>query len=118
MWLLSPEFFVSVVAARMNVGRGPVDPAKLMVRARLREHLVALQTRCPKLASAPILTTAGDYRYRIIVDKSDFSAAVAKVVSDIDYCNFKNAAAASGKANDTYVKALHKVWADLREIQT
>lgn len=117
VWLLTPDLFVSVVCARENAGRGKIDSTKLMIRARKREHLDTLKKRCPQFTNVPTLETLGDYKYRIIVDKAEFAAAVVEIISNIDYENFKDAAAARGKDNKEYVDALHKVWWDLKVLQ-
>jgi hypothetical protein len=67
MWLFTRYGFYSAVCARQGDGRKgrPVDPDRIMVRARLRSHLEALRNRFPDLlADCEILETADtDYYY-------------------------------------------------------
>lgn len=50
----------------------PVDPGRIMVRARLRQHLEALRVRFPDLlGNSEIVATGGtDYAFRLFVAKS------------------------------------------------
>jgi hypothetical protein len=51
MWVFTKHGFFSAVCARQGSGeRGqPVDPNRIMVRARVRGHLEALRKRFPAL---------------------------------------------------------------------
>ena len=50
----------------------PVDPGRIIVRARVRGHLEALQTRFPDLLGGCEIQDSGgtDYAYRLFVEKS------------------------------------------------
>jgi hypothetical protein len=85
MWLLTAQGFYSVVAHRD-------DPDKLLVRARTREDIEALSEQVPSLE--PFEDPAADYRYRAIASRAEWLVAVAQLVTEIDYDNFKNAVAA------------------------
>jgi hypothetical protein len=85
MWLLTTQGFYSVVAHRD-------DPDKLLVRARTRDDIEALREQIPSLE--PFEDPSADYRYRAILTRAEWLVAVAQLVTEIDYDNFKNAVAA------------------------
>lgn len=78
MWICLNNAFLSVVQSD--------DPEFLMVRARARNHLVAVFGKCERI----IETTHNDYRWRVIVPRHKFAALVADLVVQIDYGNFKS----------------------------
>ena len=90
-----------------------------MVRARVREHLEALQKRFSELGDAELIETPNaDYRYRIIVDKAAWAGAVRRMILELDYTNFKNAAdSRQGRRGTAYIHALHRVWEIMYELQ-
>ena len=65
--------FFSAVCARQGSGKSgqPIDPDRIMVRARVRGHLEALMKRFPDLlGECDIQAFAGtDYAFCIIIDK-------------------------------------------------
>ena len=85
MWLLTSVGFFGIV-------RKPGDD-DLTVRARSRGDLEALSREyLPSMS--PVIEGAGtDYPYRARAVPSDLAAAVARMVDDINYSNFKNAVA-------------------------
>jgi hypothetical protein len=106
MWLFTTQGFYSVVAHRR-------DPERLIVRARAREDLEALRAEIPELRifSDP----DADYRWRAIVSRAEWVAAVAQLAADVDYDNFKSAVAArQGRGRE---RLYHRVWAALQELQ-
>jgi hypothetical protein len=118
MWLFTQYGFFSVVCARDLTGKTKgIDPATLMVRARSRQHLTALQTRFAELQSYGITeTTDTDYRYRIVVPKAVWSRVVNDLTAEIDYGNFKSRT--HEKTGDKhYVEALHDVWEVMYRLQ-
>jgi hypothetical protein len=84
MWLFTKHGFFSAVCARKGKGRHgqPIDPDRIMVRARLRSHLKALKERFPNLlGGCEILETAGtDYAFRLFVPKSAWVPAAMRGV--------------------------------------
>jgi hypothetical protein len=90
-----------------------------MVRARVRSHLEALQARFLTLREAELIETPhADYRYRIVVPKEAWAGAVAEMIQEQEYTNFKNAAAEAQGANDGgYVHSLHEVWGVMHRLQ-
>ena len=84
MWLITTRGFYSVVEHRS-------DPERLIVRARRREDLEALSELIPELEI--FSDRRADYRWRAIVSRSEWVVAVALLVAELDYPNFKSAVA-------------------------
>ena len=120
MWLFTKHGFYSVVCARKgNGGYGqPIDESRLMVRARLRQHLETLKTRFPVLlGDAAIQVFPGsDYAFRIFVPKTAWATIAAELAAEISYDNFKSEVA-RGSAGDDYEAALHDVWSVMDRLQ-
>ena len=94
MWLFTKHGFFSAVCARQGNGKHgqPVDPSRIMVRARVRGHLEALQSRFPdQLGGSEILDSGGtDYAYRAKVPREQVAKAIHDQIMGITYDNFKN----------------------------
>src|SRR5436190_22648016 len=106
MWLFTTQGFYSVVAHRR-------DPDRLLVRARAREDLEALRDQIPDLR---IFSDAhADYRWRAVVTRAEWVAAIAQLATEIDYENFKNAVAARHSVERA--RLYGHVWATLRGLQ-
>lgn len=123
MWLFTTYGFYRAVCARTGDGRrsNPPDPHRIMVRARVRSHLVALAARFPDLLAPAVIDESpnADYAYRLFVDKAAWVRVVAALADEIDYDNFKSAtAAARGPAGASYQAALHDVWAVMHRLQS
>jgi len=122
MWIFTKHGFFSAVCARQANGKQgqPVDPERIMVRARLRGHLEALKKRFPDLLSeCEIQESAGtDYAYRLFVQKSAWMQVVAGLAEETDYDNFKSEVAQhQGKAGSAYEHSLHDVWSVMHRLQ-
>jgi hypothetical protein len=120
MWIFATTGFYSSVCPRSDGGRGAeIETDKIMVRARVRGHMEALQARFPAMGEIELIETPhADYRYRIIVPKQAWADAVAVMISEQEYTNFKNAAAgAQGPDDGGYVHALHDVWSVMHTLQ-
>jgi hypothetical protein len=120
MWLMTTIGMFSAVCPRTEKGRGgKVETDKIMVRARVRGHIEALQERFGEFGEAELIETPNaDYRYRIIVDKAAWAEAVGRMIDEQDYTNFKNAAdSRQGRSGTAYVHALHRVWDVMYELQ-
>lgn len=121
MWLFTRYGFYSIVSARQGGRRhGPIDPDQLMVRARRREHLEALQARFPEaLGSVPIAdSTDTDYAHRIVVPKATWVRVAAALAEEIEYGNFKSEVASHlGAGGAAYEHALHEVWSVMYGLQ-
>jgi len=115
MWVFTKYGFFSAVCARKGGGKygQPVDPDRIMIRARLRSHLEALLKRFPDvLGDSEIQTFAGtDYAFRVFVAKTAWSDMLAAMAEETDYDNFKSEVARHlGKDGIAYEKSLHDVW--------
>ena len=122
MWLMTTLGFFSATCARLNHGRGPgIDVDLIMVRARTKAHLEALQGRFPaELGTLAIISTpSNDYPYRLLVPKTIWAALVADLVLSTNFDNFKSAAAAvaHGPEGQAYLHSLHETWALMRGIE-
>jgi hypothetical protein len=115
MWVFTKYGFFSAVCARKGSGTygQPVDPDRIMIRARLRSHLDALLTRFPDVLGGNEIQTfpGSDYAFRIFVAKSDWSMVLAALAEETDYDNFKaEVARHRGNGGKAYEKSLHDVW--------
>ena len=122
MWLFTKPGFFSAVCARQGDGSHgqPVDPDRMMVRARVRSHLDALKERFPDLlADCEIIEFAGtDYAFRIFVDKSVWSQVLVGLNEEMDYDNFKSRVARhQGYEGADYEHSLHEVWSVMNRLQ-
>jgi hypothetical protein len=122
MWIFTKHGFFSAVCARQSDGRHgqPVDPHRIMVRARVRGHLEALKKRFPDLLGlCEIQESAGtDYAYRLFVQKSAWAQVLAGLAEETDYDNFKSEVARhQGRAGAAYEQSLHEVWSVMHQLQ-
>jgi 8-oxo-dGTP pyrophosphatase MutT (NUDIX family) len=100
MWLFTTFGFYSIVQKK------PSDNF-LTVRARAAADLNRLRDRVPQL-SATIAGAGTDYPYRATIPHAELALALATITRDIEYPNFKNAAAKEMGHSQT--KHLHDVW--------
>jgi hypothetical protein len=122
MWLFTKYGFYSSVCARKgDGGHGqPVDPNRIMVRCRLKEHLDALKERFPELLSdCEIKEFSGtDYAFRIFIDKAVWSKVLVGLNDEMDYDNFKSKVARhQGSAGADFEHSLHEVWSVMNRLQ-
>jgi len=122
MWIFTKHGFFSAVCARQGNGKHgqPVDPDRIMVRARVRGHLEALKKRFPDLlGECDIQESAGtDYAYRLFVQKFAWTQVLAGLGEETDYDNFKSEVAHhQGRAGAAYEHSLHEVWSVMHRLQ-
>jgi len=122
MWLFTKYGFYSAVCARRGSGGHgqPIDSDRVMVRARLRQHLEALQQRFAELlADSEVREFPGsDYAYRIFVPKPIWSQVLLALSEELDYDNFKDEATRfQGKSGASYERALHETWEVMYRLQ-
>ncbi len=122
MWLFTKHGFYSVVCARQGDGKHgrPVDPDRLMVRARVKAHLDALKSRfASQLGSIEIFEDTGtDYAYRLFVPKAAWGQIMLELTEELDYDNFKGEVAGhQGKSGAAYAHSLHDVWSVMHRLQ-
>ncbi len=115
MWLFTKYGFYSIVCARQGDGRHgqPVDETRVMVRARVRGHLEALQRRFADLLGDAEIRTfeETDYAYRLFVPKDVWTTVAAALAEELNYDNFKaEVARVQGRAGAGYERALHDIW--------
>lgn len=122
MWIFTKHGFFSAVCARQGSGEHgePVDPDRIMVRARIREHLEALQARFPDLLGrCDIQESAGtDYAFRLFAAKPVWADVLTGLADETDYDNFKGEVARHlGTDGAAYERSLHHVWSAMRKLQ-
>jgi hypothetical protein len=122
MWVFTRYGFFSAVCAKQgDGGHGqPIDPDRIMVRARTGAHLEALKERFPDLlGECPIREFANaDYGFRIFVAKSAWSRVLEALAEETDYGNFKSEVSKHlGQAGSAYVHCLHEVWSVMYRLQ-
>ena len=122
MWVFTKHGFFSAVCARQgNREHGqPIDPDRIMVRARVRGHLEALKERFLSLLGQCDIdeSTETDYAFRIFIDKRVWSEVLAGLADETDYDNFKSEVARhQGRAGAAYEHALHGVWSVMYRLQ-
>lgn len=110
MWLMTPVGFFSVV-------RKPTDLEfdTLTVRARVRSDLEGLKARYLPELSAIQDSRVNDYRFRAVAPKVAVARAVARLVQDLDYSNFKDEVHRQQGA--PRARLYHDVWATLHRLQ-
>lgn len=118
MWVFTKYGFFSAVCAGREDDRDVADPGRMMLRARQREHLEALQERFPaETGAAEILAGVGtDYPFRIFIDKAAWASVSESLAAEIDYRNFKNEAH-SWQGATPYLRALSKVWGTMWDLE-
>jgi len=122
MWVFTKYGFFSAVCARQKDGEynQPVNPDRIMVRSRLRKHLVALKNRFPNLLGHSEIKefAAADYAFRMFVDKPIWSQVLSRLAEEIDYDNFKSEVAYhQGQGGKAYERSLHEVWSVMHRLQ-
>src|SRR6516165_1949779 len=89
MWIFTRYGFFSIACARKP--DGSLDPQTVMVRARCKRHLQALQSRFPGLDGFEIITLLNhDYRYRVVIPKDAWMAALTAIAAEQEWSNFKD----------------------------
>lgn len=122
MWIFTRHGFFSAVCARQGNGKydQPVDPSRIMVRARVRSHLDYLKERFPELLGECDIQDSADtdYAFRIFIQKSLWMQVVAELANETDYDNFKSEVANhQGPAGAAYEHSLHSVWSVMNKLQ-
>lgn len=122
MWVFTKHGFFSAVCARKGDGKHgqPVDPDRIMIRARVRGHLEALKKRFPDLlGSCEIQGFAGtDYAFRLFAQKPVWMQVLSALAEETDYDNFKSEVARhQGRAGAAYGHSLHEVWSVMNRLQ-
>jgi hypothetical protein len=103
MWLITTAGFYSIVQKP-----GEND---LTIRSRVRKDLEALREKYLPNTGEIVRNENTDYRFRAKVSHADLAKAVAQMVRDIDYDNFKNTVAKVQGHDRSHVYST--VWEDL-----
>jgi 8-oxo-dGTP pyrophosphatase MutT (NUDIX family) len=110
MWLITPIGFFSIVQKATDKGRNT-----LTVRARVRSDLEVLREKYLPALGEIRESRSNDYRFRAVASRAEVSAAAAKLITDLDYSNFKSEVS---RRQGTKREALyHEVWHDLYALQ-
>ncbi|HDL63755.1 MAG TPA: hypothetical protein ENH12_00025 [Proteobacteria bacterium] len=122
MWIFTRYGFFSAVCARQGDGKYglAIDPDRIMVRARVREHLEVLKERFPDMLGQCDIHdfTGTDYVYRVFVYKQVWSRVLSELAGETDYDNFKSEVARyQGQAGAAYEHSLHQVWSVMHRLQ-
>lgn len=110
MWIISPVGFFSVVQKPEDVRRGT-----LTVRARVRSDLDALREQMLPGLGPTQESKDTDYRFRAVAPRADVAAAIARLVDQIDYDNFKTEV--GKRQGSARARRYHDVWAALLPLQ-
>jgi hypothetical protein len=109
MWLFTRYGFFSVGCAQDK--NGQPDPNLLMIRARLKRHLIALKKAFKELKPSPIREDLGtDYRHRMLVPKPVWIRVLSQMAEEQEWSNFKNEVKQTQPVDWPYLEALHQVW--------
>jgi hypothetical protein len=110
MWLMTPVGFFSVVCKPTDV-----EFETLTVRARVRSDLEALRAKYLPELGAIQESRVNDYRFRAVAPKDAVAHAVARLVQELGYANFKDEVRRQQGA--PRAKLYHEVWANLHRLQ-
>lgn len=110
MWLITPVGFFSVVQKPTDI------PNKtLTVRARVRSDLEALKAQFLPELGAIQESRNNDYRFRATAPQAAVAAAMARLVEQLNYANFKDEVKKRQGADRAHL--YHGVWDVLYELQ-
>jgi 8-oxo-dGTP pyrophosphatase MutT (NUDIX family) len=111
MWLITPIGFFSIVQKP-----GDVAADTLTIRSRVRSDLEALrQHHLPHLGAITESKTH-DYRFRAVAPRAEVAQAMAEMVKQLNYSNFKSHVAKTQGNPRSHL--YHKVWDLLCDLQT
>lgn len=108
MWLITPDFFISVVQK---------DPRSemLCLRARAEGDLEILREKYLPSLGKTQKNKGTDYIFRAFAQKGAVAQAMAAIARDINYSNMKNETAKRRGAEREHI--FHKVWAALLALE-
>lgn len=111
MWLITPIGFFSVVQKP-----GDVAVDTLTIRSRVRSDLEALRQHHLPHLGAITESKNTDYRFRAVAPRAEVAAAMADMVRQLNYSNFKSQVAKTQGASRSHL--YHDVWQVLYRLQT
>lgn len=104
MWIMHPRGFYSAVQHRDK-------PDTLLIRARCEADIRGLKDLLPDAEPFPL--TNSDYEWRLECSVAEWMTAMARMTTEIDYPNFKNAI-----RSDKHHKAYLRCWSALLSIES
>jgi predicted small integral membrane protein len=122
MWIFTRYGFFSIACAN-KPGSGSIDADVVMVRSRLKEHLLNLQERFKDASLAKLSIESSshtDYRYRLVMPKAEWAAVLSEMATEQTWRNFKNEASLFERAHNLsrrYVDVLHDIWGVMHRLQ-
>jgi hypothetical protein len=111
IWVLTTIGFFSIVQKPWDQPQGT-----LTIRARVRDDLEGLRAYIPDMSDI-IESEDSDYRYRSVAKRETVMAALATLVADIQYDNFKAAVAAAPRQGYRRAAVYGDVWHVLYRLQ-
>lgn len=124
MWLFTVYGFFSVASAQIDDVTNPekfyyIDSDNMMIRTRVRQHLVNLQNRFATLEPLEIkVSNTNDYMFRMIVPKAVWADCVKAMAEEQEWSNFKNEChEKEERLGRPYVNALHAIWSVMYKLQ-
>ena len=120
MWLATTYGWFSLVSGRQGDGAHgqPLDPERMMLRARSEDHLRRLRQRFPDLIGgcAVVRSVHADYPVRLLLPRTTAITLVGELVADIATDNFKRAAGELHGHGSQYLHCLHDTWSVMRRL--
>lgn len=123
MWLFTKYGFYSASCARKGDGSygNGVDPDTIMIRSRLKDHLLNLKARFKQIDSIEIHEDESvDYRFRLFVPKMIWQAILCDLAGEMDYDKFKPEVIKYSDENDQsaeYYESCLDVWRVMYDLQ-
>ena len=109
MWIITKIGFFSIIQQPWNISTGT-----LTIRARVRSDLEGLKAYLTDMSDI-VESQDSDYRFRSVAERGAVEAAMAALIADIGYSNFKSEVAATvGYAR---AAVYSDVWHDLYRLQ-
>src|SRR4051812_17434696 len=113
MWLFTRYGLVSAASARQGNGEHgqPLDPDRIALRFRRKQHLDNLQQRFPNLlGSLPVWESASaDSLSRLFVPKAIWVQVATDLAAEVQYLDFKKSVI-DFPGKDEYEQRLLEVW--------
>jgi len=115
MWIFTTKGFFSVVQQEN-------DPQQVLIRARLKKDIQNMKRLFNALGLKPggiIVNARSDYKYRFSADRTDWILVMTRLMLDMRYTNFKDAAykADSREIKDNRHEAYFRIWTAMRGMQ-
>lgn len=112
MWILHPSVgFLSLVQKPLDRPRGT-----LTIRARVRSDLENLRDRYLPSMGEIVESLDSDYRFRAVAERNAVESAMAALIADIGYSNFKSEVAS--QQGSARAEIYGHVWHDLYRLQS